>query len=305
MAFKILLTENQSPLGGALSAGFEHLSLPLLCPDFLSDQWGDAEFVRCYLQDTRPSVIVNTLRCELSTGPEGSQRDLVLLQVCKELDLTVIQLSSHLVFAREQRNGEVLSEQDEPNPSSAWGRHILEVESATAAIGRSIILRLPWVLDGADGIIFKAAELLLSETGIKASDLWRGTPVFLNDIVRAVVAMTQQILCGAENWGVFHFHSSDSCSEAEFADYIARILNRKRCSIGPVSVANYEANLFPGNGWLVGNRCTNCFGIQFRSWRQGTKTHLEFWLEQKCAQGAVQIRTGELPENTSREPKAI
>lgn len=300
MAFKILLTEGGSDMGAAIFNAFENLSLSLACPQVSDGVWCDLESSLAYLKRIRPAVVINTLAHV--GGSEGASK--ALLDACAQLDLTVIHLSSHRVFAEAQRDGEVLSEQDEPQPESDLEVCFLALEEAAANVKRSVIVRIPWLLDAEDGIIFQAAESLLSAEGVVASDTWRGTPVFVEDVVRVVIAIVQQILCGAENWGVFHFHSSDSCSEAEFVDYIARILFRKGCTVGPISVVKKESRLFAGNGWLVGNRCTNAFGVQFRSWRQGTKGRLEFWLDRKFADGVIRLQERALNADSS-QPKAL
>lgn len=288
MAFKILLTESQSAIGGAILKGFEGLSFSLITPDFDQACWSDTSFIEKYLADLRPAIVLNTRALSNRNNPSLWACDHVLPDACARKDLTLIHLSSHLVFSDSQQNGEVLSEQDEPCPDSTWGEHLLRVERSALGVKRGIVLRLPWLLDTAEGVIFKTAEALLASDQVHASDSHRGTPVFVEDVVRAVVAISQQILCGADNWGVFHFHSSDSCSEAEFADYISRVLYRKGCEVAKIDVQPGQKRLLEGNGWLVGHRCTNCFGIQFRSWRQGTKGRLEYWLEKKCAEGAIQ-----------------
>lgn len=287
MAFKVLLIENRSAVGAALFKGFEDLQHSLIVPDFSESRWEDKAFVERYLQDMRPAIIINPSAYRAVNAASTGALNTILPDVCAQFDLTLIHLSSHLVFPASTGD-EVLSEQDEPHPETGWGEQLLHVERAVARVKRNIVLRLPWLLDTADGIIFQVAEALLEHDQINASDKRRGTPVFIDDVVRAVIAMAQQILSGAENWGVFHFHSSDSCSEAEFADYVSRILYRKGCEIGQINVGESGGCLLAGNGWLVGNRCTNCFGIQFRSWRQGTKGRLEYWLDKKFAEGVIQ-----------------
>lgn len=297
MAFKILITECQSALGGALFKGFENFSLSIISPQFSCEDWCDEAKVETYLESQRPAVIVNTstVTADAICGVSGDPAS-VLSKVCAAMDLTLIHLSSHLVFDVAQQGGEVLSEQDEPQPQSQLGQELRRAEVAAQTVPRSIVLRLPWLLDSPDGIIYGAANALLKPETIKVSDAWRGTPVFVDDVVRVIIAIVQQILCGAENWGVLHFHSSDSCSEAEFIDYVARVLHRKGCSVAPISVTKTEQRIFPGNGWLVGHRCTNSFGVQFRSWRQGTKRKIEQWLEVEVAAGRVALEPKASPE---------
>lgn len=287
MAFKILLTENQSTLGAALAKGFEDLPLSLHMPEAQANAWQNEAVALEYLQSVRPTVIVNPLALTEQTFKGEAEAAMIMARACSQLDITLIHLSSHLVFSELQNDGAALSEYDSPSPSAELGHLLFELETAVQRSPRSIVLRLPWLLDGQSGIIFQSAQRLLGSEPIEASENWRGTPVFIKDVVRVTVSIVQQILCGAENWGVFHFHSSDSCSEAEFLDYIARTLNKKNFQVAPISVTQSSQRIFEGNGWLVGNRCTNCFGVQYRSWRQGTKGRLEAWLKKNPASGSI------------------
>lgn len=281
MAYKILLTETSTIVGEALARAFEDLTHTLIIPEEGATYWSDESTARKYLEQVQPALVINT--AALSNSIEERVQSSVLLRACVKLDLCFIHLSSYAVFNGDSNQSDALSEFDAPAPSSDSGHFLLELEKEALRAQHALVLRIPWVLDGNAGIIFKAAEKLLSSPTLDVSEAWRGTPVFVGDVVRAIVAMVQQILCGSNNWGVFHFHSSDSCSEAEFIDYIARALKRKEQAIAKITVSQTADSIFDGNAWLVGSRCTNCFGVQYRSWRQGTKGKLEGWLKNRIS----------------------
>lgn len=282
MAFRILLTENASPVGAALFKALENYQHPVVCPDVPWRSWCDETYVDQLLDTTGPVVVINTLHQQ---GPVDELADCdALARLCARRDLTVIHLSSFAVFGREQQAqtgaaGEALP----PSPDSTLGEALLQTELAFAQVRRAIILRSSRLLDSSTGMIAQVCTALRAADTVEASDRWRLTPVYVEDVVRTIVAMLQQILCGAENWGVFHLHSSDVCSEAEFIDCIARNLRKYDCDVAPLVVRSNDEQFFDGNAWLQGSRCTNDFGVQKRSWRKGLRTKIEAWLANEGA----------------------
>jgi dTDP-4-dehydrorhamnose reductase len=280
VAFKVLLTENISPLGAALLRGFEAHSLPVVTPE-------NAEDLPLQMELHRPAVIINPQSISVAAGA----RDLVaqahaLFELSRLNSSALIHFSTHQVFGATQY-GAALSEVDPPLPDDAYGRELLRQEEVLALWERSLIVRLPWVLDFPGGILESMCQAMLYGEECVVSDVWRGSPIFIEDAVRLTLAMIQQIQCGASNWGRFHLHSSDSCSEAELADHIARLLQKQGYEPGTIALAAIEQRFIASNGWLKGQRCTNNFGFQYRSWRQGIKVRVMEWLEEEIKIGRL------------------
>ncbi len=235
----------------------------------------------------KPAIIINPP----SLGADVDHRDLVeqahnLFELSRLHESVLIHFSSHHVFGSGQY-GVGLVEKDSPLPEDTCGRELLAQEEIIASWQKSVIVRLPWVLDLPGGILESMCHTMLYESECVVSDVWRGSPIFIEDAVRLALAMTQQILCGASNWGCFHLHSSDSCSEAELADHIARLLQKQGYEIAAIALAAVEQRFIPSNGWLKGQRCTNNFGFQYRSWRQGIKARVLDWLEVEIKAGCL------------------
>lgn len=280
VGFKILLTENASPVGAALFKSLENYPHPVLCPEFGLQDWFDEKRVRELLESSGPAVVINPLHYfEPLVAEEELRFYSVLASICAQRDLTVIHLSSAQVFGRAQLTGGAANESVEPAPDTSIGEALRKTELAFGEVRRAIILRLPWLLDsGESGMINEACRVLCGTEVVSASEQWRVAPIYVSDVVRAVIAMLQQTLCGAENWGIFHLHSSDVCSEAEFVDCVARNLSKLNVPTAPIVATGGGERLFSGNGWLQGNRCTNDFGIQRRSWRKGIKSKIQAWI---------------------------
>jgi dTDP-4-dehydrorhamnose reductase len=281
VGFKILLTEHLSPLGSALLRGFEAHSLSVVSSDGF-----DAQNLREQVDLHQPAVIINPQSLVLSSGQDLVEQGHTLLELSRLHDSVLIHFSSHQVFGASQ-SGAALSEFDTPLPEDPFGRELLAQEAILKHWERSLIVRLPWLLDGPDGVLDTICRALLYGDECVVSEAWRGAPVFIEDVVRITLGMVQQILCGASNWGIFHLHSSDSCSEAELADHIARLLQKQGYEVGPVAVGALEQRLILSNGWLKGLRCANNFGFQHRSWRQGIKARVTDWVESEIKAGGL------------------
>ncbi len=278
MAYRILVTEGQSPIGAALCKALENFTYLTICPAAGKVNWQDASSVRALLAEAEPDVVVNTLlwaNTDLQAMPMDPATAIAVFQ---DLQLCMVHLSSHEVFSTQVQI-EPLSELAQTTPDSPRGHLFDSVEQLLAAQERCLILRLSWLLDWPNGILDQVCHGLLNGGEFPVTDAWRAAPTQIGDVVRVIVAMIHQILCGADNWGVFHLHSSDSCSEAELADLVRRILQKElRAKLPELVVVPASQRRIHSNGWLAGVRCTNCFGVQLRSWRQGIKSRVLAWL---------------------------
>ena len=287
MGFKILLTENVSPVGAALFKSLENYPHPVVCPDFTLDDWSDERRVHELLNSTAPALVINPMHWFQAEALSASNASAILASECCTRDLTIIHISSASVFCSFNQSQGAALETSIPEPDTVSGIALLQVERAFAKANRAIILRLPWLLDSELGIIEEMCSALSSEQAVVTSEQWRVAPIYVEDVVRAVVAMAQQIFCGANNWGVYHLSSSDVCSEAEFADCIARNLTKLHVNIAPIAVSTADKHFYSGNGWLQGARCTNDFGVQRRSWRKGIKSKVQGWVDRQIAAGKL------------------
>jgi dTDP-4-dehydrorhamnose reductase len=273
LGFKLLLTENHSALGGAICHGLEEAAFTVVCPSADFD-WQDVQAFEHFLDEHKPCLAINTLAyvdalLGRALASAGALRGVPCMH-----------LSSYRVFGVGQSFSEGCSEAQEPVPDDEYGQQLHTVEREFLALPKGIVLRLPWLVHHrGDNIFTRVASRLQSGDAIEVSDIHRGCPVTVDDVARVVVAMVQQILCGAENWGTFHMHAADSCSEAEFADHVARLLEKQGAASGHIEVLrNHEYRIMPGCALLKGSRCMNNFGIQFRSWRQGMGALMDEWL---------------------------
>lgn len=282
-------------MGEALYAAFENENFLLVCPEDGAVDWCNEDAVKTVIQQSRPAVIVNTL----SISPAWSLKPkaaTTLADVCKSFDSTVIHLSSHEVFGSHLPS-EPYGESHTPVPTTDLGIAQLEAENRFSLVARAIVFRVSWLLDAPDGLLAELCRMLLQQDQINTTDQWRGSPVFIDCAATAIVAIIKQILCGAENWGVFHYHASDSCSEAELADLLTRLLSKEGKQVAQANIVPVDQRLMTCSGWMEGRRCTDDFGVQLRSWRKGVKAKVLAWL-------AVQAEQAPLFASTENEAKS-
>lgn len=279
MAINILLTDTGSPLGSGLRQRFESTTHRFVAEHPADLDWRDSAQVAEYLDQVAPHLILNTtgwgegaaVKPELLVAGARS-----LAQAVGGRDCAVVHLSSYRVFHGEGRVSH--KEADVPKAETELSQVFSEAESLLAeAMPRVLCLRSSWVLSTVGGSLL--ARLLADFQAGRAtvvSDHWRGTPVLVNDVVRAVYAITQQIIYGADNWGVMHFGSSDVCSELVFAQKVREMIEAE---IGQTLQLEELETPTDNSAVLELRRVRDNFGIQPRSWRQGLRPALKSWLK--------------------------
>ena len=275
MGFKIVLLGAPSEVHKRFVARAENL--PWIVMDETS--LGDACEVCSVFESAQPSVVVSLGGASTGTPPHLDAS----IQACERQNIPLVHVSSYEVFDVMAADEQLT----EPDLASAGESPIAAqyqvLENSISALHRSIILRTSWVLDsGPSALLDQLVPVLLAGNKICVSDHHVGAPLGAQYIVDIVVAIIQQILSGADNWGVFHLHSGDHCSEAEFCDHLVRQLQKElECELIFPDVATQDdsSRFLTGNANLVGRRCTDDFGIQLPTWRRGFSRLLRDWLK--------------------------
>lgn len=207
----------------------------------------------------------------------------VLAEACRAKGIPLIQISSYRVYGESYLNVSP-EEKDFPDPEDDFGKGLVLLEQAAARVEKHITLRLSWLLDGKCSLFEGTVKDVIECKPLIASDHKFGRPVSVSFVSLTIVALIQQVLSGAENWGIFHLHSSDLCSEAEFCDHLNRFLSTeldKDLDMPEIATKGDERCIFVGSANIQGRRITNDFGVQLPSWRSGFRRLLKTWIDQK------------------------
>ena len=287
MSFKLMLTDVISPLGRALEHELEREPFKLLLPAVTELDWADAQSLQAYLQKHQPDLIINCRGWEEAFQASGQDvlvsTARLLAQACAAQDVPLIHLSSYSVFGGD---GKVThSEKDAVAPLNDTGRVFVEAEQVIAELQpRHIILRLSWVIGAyGDNLLSRLLGAFLAGDSVTVNRRLRGAPTALSDVARVAVAMSKQIHCGADNWGVMHYCSSDACTEDEFAEQLLQLLIQQQLLTAEpsISLEDSEPADQPLSAILGCRRARDYFGIQARSWRPSLLPLVKQWLHNR------------------------
>lgn len=287
MSFKLLLTDVISPLGKALEHELEREPFKLLMPDTTELDWSDPQGLPAYLHKHQPDLIINCRGWDEAFLP-GKQAMLTntaeqLAQACAERQIPLIHLSSYSVFGGDSKGTH--SEKDAVAPLGDTGRAFVEAERLIAEqLPKHITLRLSWVIGAyGDNLLSRLLGAFLAGASVSVNRRLRGAPTSLSDVARVVVAMGKQIYCGADNWGVMHYCSSDACTEDEFAEQLLQLLIQQQLLTAEPSLSLIDTEPVdePLSAILGCRRARDCFGVQARSWRPSLLPLVKQWLHNR------------------------
>lgn len=281
---KLLLTDSAHPLGVALEHELEREPFGLLTPKAKDVDWCNQEAVDAYVGQGKPSLVINTLgwadapgEVECQLLPLAAQ---TLAQVCQARDIPLIQLSSYRVFGDDNKSKH--AERDEPVPNSVVGQAFYAAEQAVIErLQRVIVLRTSWVVSSyGDNHLTRLLTALSGGECWRPNSRMRGAPTALSDVARVIVALTKQIGCGAQCWGVYHYCSGDGCTELEFAEQLAQVLEQQDYQgVAPTFDVVDEARADePVSAVLGVQRIRSDFGVQTRTWRTTLVGMVKQWL---------------------------
>ncbi|WP_053980514.1 sugar nucleotide-binding protein [Marinagarivorans algicola] len=277
MAFRVLVVTDSASFYSDLEVAFEPLSLFLLHKGTSLLELSERELSAYWVAEKINCVVYAGF--SLNFDEARLQR---FTQSCVAREIPLMHLSSYQVFDTQQGN---IEEGVTPESSEPLGLSLLAAENIILEGERNMVLRMPWTLTTCsaaledEGLLDRACKALLGTNELQVSDEVAGFVMSWPEVARAITAMIQQVFCGAENWGVFHIRSSDSCSEAEFADAVARLLKAEGFSVANVVAVKGAGYLMQRSALLGGRRSVDDFGIQQRSFRVGLKGAVQRWVK--------------------------
>lgn len=287
MSFKLLLTDVISPLGRALEHELEREPFKLLLPTAAELDWSDAQSLPAYIHKHQPDLVLNCRGWKDVFYSDGLSR-LVdtarqLAQACSEKQIPLVHISSYSVFGGDGKGTH--SEKDATAPLNDTGRAFVEAEQIIAELlPKHIILRLSWVVGAyGDNLLTRLLSAFLAGASVTVNRRLRGAPTALSDVARVAVAISKQVQCGADNWGVMHYCSSDACTEEEFAEQLLQLLIQQQLLTAEPSLSLVDNDPIdePLSAILGCRRARDYFGVQARSWRPSLLPLVKQWLHNR------------------------
>jgi dTDP-4-dehydrorhamnose reductase len=244
----------------------------------------DADQVSAMLREAKPEVVINTAAyhrvddCESEVGRAfevNSVAPIRLAQVCREMNATLVHISTDYVFGGQEKR-EPLSEEDFPAPVNVYGASKLAGEFGVRAVSDNHILVRTCGLYGVAGASGKGGnfvQLMLRLAGegkeIKVVDDQVCTPTYTRDLADAIVALIER-----GERGLFHVTGQGECSWYRFAEEIFRLAGVQP-SLTPTTTEAFGARATRPPYSVLDNAHLRAVGLEdLRPWQEALEAYL-------------------------------
>ena len=206
----------------------------------------------------------------------------LIAQVCDHLHVPLIHLSSVYVFGGEKKLA--YNEQDPPRPNCVYGHAALAGEQAIiSTIKQHIIIRAGWLFGPQqDEMMRQWIDELRAGDGNVTVFRRKFAPTPVEDLARVILAVSLQVDCQVDVWGVYHYASLESLRESEFVQQLVkfaaqhdesvyRLLDHLNINLGrtePPQIANAT---------LASKKIFETFGIKQRPWHGSLQRLVKSW----------------------------
>lgn len=267
--FHLVILGADNAVGGALTEQVRDKEISLHAIHSTDWDLSSVEVLQGKLTELAPSFLINCI----PLGADGTNANIasVLSQACSTVGVPLVQLTSNAVFAGQ--DGEIFSEQDEPQPTTEKGQQILAAETAIrSSLKQHLMLRVGWLFSSkGEDDVSRLLELAQRESHLKLSDTKILSPTSACDIAMVLLAMVNQARY-AELWGTYHYCSAEHTSLFKFAEVVvAEARQHEDLDVEQISSdASSDMNaLFSESSPKISTKkILYTFGIKPKPWRQ-------------------------------------
>ena len=198
-----------------------------------------------------------------------------LAAACQKHGTKLVHVSTDYVF--DGNKNTAYTEDDKPNPQSAYGSTKLEGEElAMANNSDSLILRTSWVYSSFGNNFVKTMMRLMSEReSINVVSDQIGSPTYAKDLAEAILLIIANCLkdpagqLPTANWksGIYHFSNEAEISWFDFATTIKEIIGNS-CAVNPIPTTAYPTPAKrPMYSLMDKRKFVSTFNIQLKPWK--------------------------------------
>ncbi|KEI70483.1 hypothetical protein GV64_06815 [Endozoicomonas elysicola] len=194
-----------------------------------------------------------------------------LADCCNRQNATLVYISTYRVFDGIKK--EAYSEKDIPNPSGVLATSRWQAEQQISErCPRHIILRLSWVISYKRTNLLKyLLDQISKEQEVAVVSDQQGCPTPSEDAARVIVAIIQQLGCGAEPWGTYHYAGAEPISENRFAETViseaSQYQSLKIRKLRMDKLNERDGIQAPANATLTCRKILSTFGVHNKPWR--------------------------------------
>lgn len=273
----VVVVHDYGPLGHILLERLKQTSLhisPLLVSEpGKADLSALAEWV-----PPETDLIVNALWLadpeEAESDPEATHQaafsiPMALAEYARENTMAVLQLSTSYIFDGRKQSAYITSNPGQP--FSQLGTWQWECEQALRTVlPRHILLRTGWSLGR---FIRKVQASAAAHATLSLSSRHRGQPVSYRDLARVMVAIIQQLDCGAEVWGTYQYAGAEVISQYDLGLALVPLPGMPS-DVRVVDKVPEWASLELENATLGCTKIRNTFGVKQLAWRSSLEDEL-------------------------------
>ena len=194
-----------------------------------------------------------------------------IAEVCKELDIKMIYISTDYVFDGEGTH--FWQPDDERNPLNVYGQTKYEGELAVETIlEKYYIVRIAWVF-GVNGKNFIKTMLNLGKTRdhLTVVNDQIGSPTYTYDLSKLLVDMVE-----TDKYGRYHATNEGLCSWYDFACEIFKQAGYNHVTVSPVSASEYPAKAKrPSNSRMCKDKLTENGFEKLPTWQDALGRYLK------------------------------
>ena len=280
---KILVTGVRGQLGHDVVEELTRRGIDAVGVDIEEMDVTDKDSVDSVVRGAAPDAVIH---CAAYTAVDAAEENEELCRkvnadgpqnianVCKELDIKMIQISTDYVFGGEGTH--FWKPEDACEPQSVYGRTKYQGELAVRnTLEKYFIVRIAWVF-GINGKNFVKTMLNLAKTHdtIRVVNDQFGSPTYTYDLARLLADMVV-----TDKYGVYHATNEGICSWYEFA---CAIFQEAGISVNvvPVTTAEYAAKAKrPANSRMDNNKLTENGFEKLPAWQDALARYVALLTE--------------------------
>ena len=291
---RVLVLGKTGQIGHELCKLLDSKGITYHAPDRSELDICDSARLQTCMEDYQPTIVVNAAAYNNPVMAENEpsrcfavNRDAVaeLADQCNRMNTILIHASSYRVFDGEKQ--EPYTEKDPTNPIGVLGTSRLQAEQQIRErCPKHVILRLSWVIsDRRPNLLRRQAEQMIKHREVYVTPDQLGCPTPASEVGRVMVAILQQVDCGAETWGTYHYCASEPVSESGFAEIViaeaSQFWELKVRKLIMAKMDSREGFKPPANATFECTKILNTFGVHARPWRNALSDIIRHYHEEQ------------------------